>query len=147
MREWPKGQTGEYLMMDMRQFHRSFLATTSAVVCGAVAVGLMSSLLRAGTATAESTTPPAKLPKTTMQAPAGKEVATLAAGCFWSMEAIFEQLKGVEKVEPGYAGGHVASPTYEQVGAKTAGHTEAVSITFDPKVISYAELLKVMLLL
>jgi peptide-methionine (S)-S-oxide reductase len=61
------------------------------------------------------------------------------------MEAIFEQLQGVEKVEPGYAGGTVANPGYERVGKGNTGHAEAVNIIFDPKKISYRELLQVML--
>jgi peptide-methionine (S)-S-oxide reductase len=132
-------------MIDMRQFRRSFFHTTSTVVCGALAVGLLGILLRAGTATTEYTSSTAETPITTIQAPPGKEVATLAAGCFWSMEAIFEQLKGVEKVESGYAGGHVANPSYKKVCTGTTGHAEAVSIVFDPKVVSYRELLQVML--
>jgi peptide-methionine (S)-S-oxide reductase len=90
---------------------------------------------------------PAKLPTTTMEAPQGKELATLAAGCFWSMEAIYENLKGVESVEPGYAGGHVAKPKYEQVGTGSTGHAEAIHIVYDPKVISYRDLLQVLLIM
>ncbi|MCW3098868.1 MAG: peptide methionine sulfoxide reductase [Chthonomonadaceae bacterium] len=74
-----------------------------------------------------------------------REVATFAAGCFWSMEAIFKQLKGVEKAEPGYAGGKVAKPSYEQVETGTTGHAESVNIVFDPKVITYRDLLGVLL--
>jgi peptide-methionine (S)-S-oxide reductase len=74
-----------------------------------------------------------------------KETATFAAGCFWSMEAIFKQLKGVEKVEPGYAGGKVVKPSYEQVETGNTGHAEALNITFDPKVITYRDLLEVLL--
>ncbi len=75
---------------------------------------------------------------------AKREVATFAAGCFWSMEAIFEQLKGVEKVEPGYAGGRTAKPSYEQVGTGKTGYAETTDITFDPTVISYRDLLEVL---
>lgn len=74
-----------------------------------------------------------------------KEVATFAAGCFWSMEAIFKQLKGVIKVEPGYAGGKVAHPSYEDVETGTTGHAESLNIVFDPAVISYRDLLDVLL--
>ena len=73
----------------------------------------------------------------------GKEVAILANGCFWCTEAIFKELKGVEKVEPGYAGGKKANPTYEEVCSGTTGHAEALRIVFDPKVISYHDLLAV----
>ncbi|MBI1795609.1 MAG: peptide-methionine (S)-S-oxide reductase MsrA [Candidatus Eisenbacteria bacterium] len=71
-----------------------------------------------------------------------RENATFAGGCFWCLEAVFEQLQGVEKVVSGYAGGHVANPTYKQVCAGTTGHAEVVRITFDPSVISYRELLE-----
>lgn len=77
----------------------------------------------------------------------GQEVATFAAGCFWSMEAIYEQLKGVSSVEPGYAGGKVKNPTYEQVSSSNTGHAETVDIIFDPKVISYRDLVEVLLTL
>jgi len=82
---------------------------------------------------------------TPVNVPAGKEVATLAGGCFWCTEAIFKELRGVEQVTPGYAGGHVPSPTYEQVCTGTTGHAEAVQIIFDPRVISYADLLRIFL--
>jgi peptide-methionine (S)-S-oxide reductase len=72
-----------------------------------------------------------------------KEIATLAGGCFWCMEAVFDELKGVESVESGYSGGHVANPTYRQVCSETTGHAEAVQITFDPAVLSYKDLLRV----
>jgi peptide-methionine (S)-S-oxide reductase len=116
--------------------------SASIAACGACTVALMGGLSRAADT---KSTVAVKTPLTKMQAPAGKEVATLAGGCFWSMEAIFEQLQGVEKVEPGYAGGMVANPGYERVGKGNTGHTEAVNIVFDPKTISYRELLQVML--
>jgi peptide-methionine (S)-S-oxide reductase len=72
-----------------------------------------------------------------------KEIATLAGGCFWCTEAVFKELRGVERVESGYAGGTVKNPTYEQVSTGTTGHAEVIQITFDPKVISYKELLEV----
>lgn len=70
-----------------------------------------------------------------------REVATLAGGCFWCLEAVYEILKGVDKVVSGYMGGRASSPTYEQVCAGTTGHAEVVQITFDPEVISYRDLL------
>ena len=72
-----------------------------------------------------------------------KEVATLAGGCFWCTEAAFSIIKGVEKVEPGYTGGSVPNPTYEQVSAGTTGHAEAAQITFNSQVISYREILEI----
>ena len=71
------------------------------------------------------------------------EVATLGGGCFWCLEAVYEQLAGVTSVASGYAGGTVPNPTYEQVCTGGTGHAEVVQITFDPGVISFGELLEV----
>ena len=71
------------------------------------------------------------------------EIATLGGGCFWCTEAVFTELRGVEKVEPGYSGGTVPNPTYEQVCTGRTGHAEVVQVTFDPTIISYEELLKI----
>jgi peptide-methionine (S)-S-oxide reductase len=71
------------------------------------------------------------------------EVATLAGGCFWCLEAVYDQLKGVKSVESGYTGGQVRNPSYEQVCTGRTGHAEAVQITYDPKVISFKDLLDV----
>jgi peptide-methionine (S)-S-oxide reductase len=71
------------------------------------------------------------------------DTATFGAGCFWCVEAVFEQLNGVLKVTSGYSGGHVANPTYEQVCEKNTGHVEVAQIVFDPSKISYDELLEV----
>jgi peptide-methionine (S)-S-oxide reductase len=74
---------------------------------------------------------------------AAKEVATLAGGCFWCLEAVFDDLKGVESVESGYMGGRTANPTYEQVCSGDTGHAEVVRLTFDPGVVSFKEILEV----
>lgn len=71
------------------------------------------------------------------------EVATLGGGCFWCLEAIYSELKGVSKVESGYSGGHLSNPSYEDVCTDETGHAEVVQITFDTKVISYREILQV----
>jgi peptide-methionine (S)-S-oxide reductase len=71
------------------------------------------------------------------------EVATLGGGCFWCLEAIYEDLRGVEKVESGYSGGTVPNPTYRQVCSETTGHAEVVQVTFDPEVVSFREILEV----
>ena len=71
------------------------------------------------------------------------EVATLGGGCFWCVEAVFEETKGVLKVESGYSGGFVPDPTYRQVCLETTGHAEVVQVTFDPEVISYRDVLNV----
>jgi peptide-methionine (S)-S-oxide reductase len=78
-----------------------------------------------------------------MSGKSGFEVATLAGGCFWCLEAAFSVIDGVAKVESGYTGGDLDHPTYEEVTTGTTGHAEAARITFDPKVISYRELLEV----
>ncbi len=72
-----------------------------------------------------------------------REVATLAGGCFWCLEAAFQDLKGVEQVQSGYSGGRVPNPSYEDVCTGTTGHAEVVQVTFDPSVVSFDELLHV----
>lgn len=79
----------------------------------------------------------------TMSEQKGLEVATVAGGCFWCTEALFLELKGVKKVVPGYIGGTVKNPTYKEVCTGTTGHAEAIEITFDPKEISYEDILEV----
>jgi len=76
-------------------------------------------------------------------AQATTEIATLAGGCFWCLEAVYDQVKGVQSVESGYLGGQVAAPTYEQVCRGRTGHAEAVRITFDPAVVTFRDLLHV----
>jgi peptide-methionine (S)-S-oxide reductase len=71
------------------------------------------------------------------------ELATFAGGCFWCTEAVFQRLRGVEKVVPGYSGGHVEDPSYNQVTSGMTGHAEAIQVTFDPEVVSYSQLLDV----
>jgi hypothetical protein len=77
------------------------------------------------------------------QAREGKEIATLAGGCFWCLEAVYDRLQGVESVESGYMGGQRPDPTYEAVCNGDTGHAEVVRVTFDPKVLSYRDLLEV----
>ncbi len=99
-----------------------------------IAAGL---LLLVGCVQAQDTTP-AKLP-----APKpGEAVATFAGGCFWAQEEAFDQLAGVRDVISGYAGGNTKNPTYEQVGTDQTGHAESVQVYYDPKVISYNDLLE-----
>ena len=76
-------------------------------------------------------------------APPGKEVATLGGGCFWCLEAVYDDLKGVESVESGYMGGQVRNPSYRQVCGGDTGHAEVVRITFDPSVLSFRDILDV----
>jgi len=73
----------------------------------------------------------------------GKEIATLGGGCFWCLEAVYDQLKGVEDVVSGYSGGHVTNPSYQQVCSGATGHAEVIQITFDSDAISFRDLLDV----
>ncbi|MFQ5640473.1 MAG: peptide-methionine (S)-S-oxide reductase MsrA [bacterium] len=75
--------------------------------------------------------------------PKNLETTTLGAGCFWCTEAVFQNLRGVRSVVPGYAGGAVENPTYREICTGTTGHAEVVQITFDPNLIAFAELLYV----
>jgi len=71
------------------------------------------------------------------------EIAVLGGGCFWCLEAAFQEIRGITSVEPGYAGGHTLRPTYEQVSTGETGHAEVVHTTFDPSVITYNDLLEI----
>lgn len=71
------------------------------------------------------------------------DIATLAGGCFWCLEAVYDQVNGVQSVESGYIGGQVDAPTYEQVCGGHTGHAEAVRITFDPRLVTFRDLLNV----
>src|SRR5215207_8869809 len=78
-----------------------------------------------------------------MSAEKSEGLATLAGGCFWCLEAVYKELRGVRGVVSGYAGGHVESPTYREVCEGTTGHAEVVQVAFDPSAVSYKELLEV----
>jgi peptide-methionine (S)-S-oxide reductase len=93
----------------------------------------------AAAATAAMTTAMAQS-TATGPAPAGLAKATFAGGCFWCVEADFDKVPGVKSTISGYTGGKVANPSYEQVSAKTTGHAEAVEVVYDPKVVSYEQL-------
>jgi peptide-methionine (S)-S-oxide reductase len=81
------------------------------------------------------------------QAQEGKETATLGGGCFWCLEAVFDELKGVDSVESGYMGGHLPDPTYPDVCSGRTGHAEVVQLRFDPAVVSFREILEVFFLI
>ena len=78
-----------------------------------------------------------------MKVEEGKEVATFAGGCFWCTEAVFLELKGVEKVVSGYTGGTTKNPSYREIGTGTTGHAEAIEITYDPKLVQFKDLLEI----
>jgi peptide-methionine (S)-S-oxide reductase len=102
-------------------------------------------LLLVGPAAATAATKPQAhaAPPVAAAAPAALETITLGGGCFWCTEAVFEELKGVQKVESGFSGGTVAHPSYEQVCTGSTGHAEVSQITFDPRVITLKQLLEV----
>ncbi|QDH80341.1 peptide-methionine (S)-S-oxide reductase MsrA [Echinicola soli] len=84
------------------------------------------------------------LPKTPIHdIPAGKQVATFGAGCFWCIEAVYQNIRGVEEIMPGYAGGFVQGPTYKEVSTGTTGHAEVIHFFYDPHIISFQDLLEV----
>ncbi|MCH7409253.1 peptide-methionine (S)-S-oxide reductase MsrA [Belliella sp. DSM 111904] len=84
-----------------------------------------------------------KIPQTSISVPEGKEIATFGSGCFWCIEAIYQDIEGVTNVQSGYSGGHIEKPSYRQVTSGTTGHAEVIQFTFDPKVISFEELLEI----
>ncbi len=86
---------------------------------------------------------PAYAGETPSSAPAGKQTAVLAGGCFWGVDAVFKHVKGVNSVVSGYSGGSASTAQYETVGTGTTEHAESVKVTFDPSQVSYAELLRV----
>ncbi len=114
---------------------RTGLAATSA----AAVLLFVGFVLRAGAA------PAVRLPAPALdQAPAGGDaVAVFAGGCFWGVQAVFEHIKGVKSATSGYAGGTARSPSYEDVSSGTTGHAESVRVVYDPKVVSYGDLLRV----
>jgi methionine-S-sulfoxide reductase len=81
--------------------------------------------------------------KNNMSTNTNYEVATFGGGCYWCIEAVFQRLDGVEKVESGFSGGHVKNPSYHAVCSGTTGHAEVIQITFDTTKVSFAEILKV----
>ncbi len=113
-----------------------FLSVGGALALSAIAYGV------GGTSHAER---PVAVPAPALVLPeAGPQsVAVFAGGCFWGVEAVFEQLKGVKSVTSGYAGGTAATATYDEVSSERTAHAEAVKIVYDPRVISYATLLRI----
>lgn len=105
--------------------------------------GLLLGLAMSFAACAQKGNTPTSLKQLSATEQAKLSVATFAAGCFWHEEGLFETIKGVKDVESGYAGGSTKNPSYEQVATRNTGHAETVNVYYDPKEISYADLLKV----
>ena len=126
---------------------RNLLASN---LLGSRSLGLvLISLCAAGAASyglARADEAPRALPKASVDAPAasgGFETAVLAGGCFWGQQGVFEHVKGVRRVVAGYSGGEKSTATYEQVSTETTGHAESIEITFDPKQVTYGQILQV----
>lgn len=125
----------------MMSFSHNQLNLKSTFQGASMLAGLAASVALAGVVVAQ--TPGAQPPAESADVGAKEAVATLAGGCFWCTEAVFERMKGVNDVVSGYIGGHVANPTYEAVCSKKTGHAEAVEIYYDPTQTTYEELLEV----
>jgi peptide-methionine (S)-S-oxide reductase len=110
-----------------------------------ISLGFLISLIACGQERSQLNTKrmSAELPKTDVKVPEGYDVATLGSGCFWCIEAIYQDLKGVKDVRSGYSGGHVENPGYQKVTTGTTGHAEVIQLFFDPEVISYQEILEI----
>lgn len=111
-----------------------------AAVAAIAAIGAAALLSRSGPAEAASNVPPAQLVEPSLKP---REVAVLAGGCFWGVEAVFEHVKGVTDVRSGYAGGEPKFANYASVSGGKTGHAEAVRISFDPRIVGYADLLHI----
>ncbi|MBV8687127.1 MAG: peptide-methionine (S)-S-oxide reductase MsrA [Alphaproteobacteria bacterium] len=116
---------------------------TLAAMAGMAALAAGGFLLASGPTASPAEASAAPAPKVDVPATAGNQVAVLAGGCFWGMEGVFEHVKGVRDVVSGYAGGRAADATYEKVGGEGTGHAESVRIVFDPRVVSYGQLLRI----
>jgi peptide-methionine (S)-S-oxide reductase len=128
-------KSGEWKMVTSKVRFGRFAA---GALIALVALGLYARVGRLPTASADS------VQRIPISAPApGRDVAVLAGGCFWAMQAMFEQLKGVDEVVPGFAGGHTPSPSYEEVCNGDTGYAESIRIVYDPSVISYHDLLTI----
>jgi peptide-methionine (S)-S-oxide reductase len=108
-------------------------------IAGPLALALTFGLAHAGSAVRALPVPSIDTPR----GGEGLETAVFAGGCFWGVQGVFQHVKGVTRAVSGYAGGHVRSPTYEQVSSGTTGHAEAVRVTFDPTQVSYGTLLRI----
>jgi len=117
----------------LRILRNTVMAAGIAMICG---------LSSACADAVDKPIPAAKLDEAKAGAPAS-ETAVLAGGCFWGMQGVFEHVKGVTKVVAGYSGGARETAVYELVGSETTGHAESVQVTFDPRVVSYGDLLRV----
>jgi peptide-methionine (S)-S-oxide reductase len=119
----------------------TFLATT--LLAGAAALALAAGGFFMRPALADDAALPTPAPAYNPPDPAPSETATLSGGCFWGLQGVYEHVKGVTKVYAGYAGGAASTAIYEVVSTGTTGHAESVQITFNPKIISYGQILQI----
>src|SRR3954467_14286502 len=123
------------------------MSSTSSRGVAALATGLVAALLFATRGIAGSTPSVTRLPDPALDQPVatakGQQTIVLAGGCFWGVQAVFQHVKGVVSATSGYAGGTLASPSYEQVSSSTTGHAESVKIVFDSSQVSLGQLLKI----
>lgn len=113
------------------------------IIRSALSLGLGVALLGCGSGVADATAGQLPDPAISMSPTGTQQVAVLAGGCFWGIEAVFEHVKGVKQVSSGYAGGSAATANYALVGSGVTGHAEAVKVVFDPRQVTYGQLLKV----
>ena len=125
---------------------------TSPLLLGVAALGVGAALFVASgihtqpvARAADKTEDISKKPAPVVEAKTGQSTATFAGGCFWSMDAIFNQVKGVDSAQPGFAGGKTKNPTYGAVVTGDTGHAETINVIYDPKIISYDELVNIFL--
>ena len=109
----------------------------------AAGAAILGTLLISNPSAGAETTRLAPLPRTIVAPSAPREVAYFAGGCFWGVEGVFDHMKGVQSAVSGYTGGKTARPTYDSISSGTTGHAEAVRVTFDPRQVRYADLLRV----
>jgi len=117
--------------------------TPGSVIRSVLSLALGAALLGCGSGLADATAGQLPDPVVSTTAVAGDQVAVLAGGCFWGIEAVFEHIKGVKHVSSGYAGGSAATANYSLVGSGATRHAEAVKVVYDPSQVSYGQLLKV----
>ena len=123
--------------------NNTFSRVVAAVAFVAIAMFAMGRYATASALASAPSAVPAPAVDNALAAKPGEETAVFAGGCFWGIQAVYQHVKGVKSAVSGYAGGHVASPSYYEVSSGTTGHAESVRVIFDPSKVSYGQLLQV----
>src|SRR5689334_6068098 len=123
--------------------NNTFTRVVAAVAFVAIAMFAMGRYATASALASAPSAVPAPAVDNALAAKPGEETAVFAGGCFWGIQAVYQHVKGVKSAVSGYAGGHVASPSYYEVSSGTTGHAESVRVIFDPSKVSYGQLLQV----